>query len=77
MIGQGQAQYFYTPPQQFTPELWQVAPPQAQQPTVGALLVDLLGKVVVVGIGVAFSDHWWSAFLSAPGCRTMPSSVPL
>jgi hypothetical protein len=53
MIGQGQAQYFYTPPQQFNPELWQVAPLQAQQPTVGELLVDLLGKVVVVGIGVA------------------------
>src|SRR5689334_20243407 len=56
MIRQDQMPY-YNPPEQYDPRLWQAAASlpvpqiQLQQPTFGELIVDLLGKLVVVGIG--------------------------
>lgn len=57
MVRQDQMPY-YVPPQQFDPAQWQmaVAPQQIQfqQPTLAEIIVDLLGKLVVVGaVGAA------------------------
>src|SRR5438034_11029539 len=52
MIRQDQMPY-YIPPEQYAPSLWQAPQIQLQQPTVGELIVDLLGKLVVVGVGCA------------------------
>ncbi len=57
VVGQDQ-QFYYVPPQQNGPIQWQVgaAPPtpqiQLEQPTLGELIVDALGKLVIAGVAL-------------------------